>query len=129
MMNPKDPNSWDTLADHPVFLGGAFDPAWYQGDARKDLSRLRSLAIRILRELPLMTCELVVLDDCTMYVESKIEESTVASVYPAILDNYEPCYFVDLVGCTKEIRVTDLDEVMSILHTQFAKLEDEKGTF
>src|SRR5258708_7525780 len=114
-MNPRNPQTWDDLANHPVFEKGRFDPNWYDGDAQEDLLRLRNVTLKILDSLPTCSCELVVLDDCTMYVRLEEGGSTVASLYPAMTDDFKQCFFLDIEEYPTEIRVKTPIEIVDIL--------------
>src|SRR6266446_1441601 len=115
-MNPRIPQTWDDLATRPAFGNGRFDPKWYDGDVDADLFRLRQATITILDAFSGWTCELVVLDDCTMYVRFDDEQSTAFDVYPSVTDNDKPCFFLDFDGYpTDEIRVETPAELIRIL--------------
>jgi hypothetical protein len=114
-MNPRDPLTWNDLANHPVFEGGRFDPNWYDGNVKEDLFRLRNAIITILNSFPTWSCELVVLDDCTMYVNLQDGHSTVGSLYPAVTDDFNPCFFLDFEGNPTEIRARTAIELVGIL--------------
>ncbi len=115
-MNPRIPQTWDDLATHPAFGNGRFDPKWYDGDVDADLFRLRQATITILDAFSGWTCELVVLDDCTMYVRFDDEQSTAFDVYPSVTDDDKPCFFLDFDGYpTDEIRVETPAELIRIL--------------
>ena len=116
-MNPTDPTTWHNMSQHPFFKGGAFDPKWYDGDVKEDLEKMRLLSLKIIEAFPNVTCELVVLDDCTMYVTCDRYKSTVAGIYPARTDEGEPCYFIDK-PTGDELRVRTTKEVVDILRDE-----------
>ena len=116
-MNPTDPNTWHNISQHPAFGGGDFDPLWYDGDVEGDLEKLRIVALAIIAALPEYACELVVLDDCTMYVQIYRFRSKIAAIYPTITDEGERAFFVD-IAYRDEIRCKTIEEVVDILCEQ-----------
>nr|ADY57901.1 hypothetical protein Plabr_0272 [Rubinisphaera brasiliensis DSM 5305] len=102
-MNPEDPNTWHTIADHPTLKAGQFDPSWYDGDASSDLGMLRNAAIGFLSRYSESKCELCLLDDCTMFVSVESKNSFRCVVYPAKADDGTPEYFVDIEGNNEEL--------------------------
>jgi hypothetical protein len=127
-MNPRDPCTWDDLANHPAFEKGGFDPGWYDGDARRDLLRLREATSAILASFPTWSCQLVVLDDCTMYVELKDGPSVAGLLYPAVTDEFEPCFFLDVEGYAGEIRVKTAVELIRSLRLARGEKGETWGT-
>lgn len=77
-MDPSAPSTWRHYVDHPSIakFGLVHDwRDWYRDQTGKanpdpdaDLSALRRLAERLLREFPGTSVELIVLDDLTTYV-------------------------------------------------------------
>jgi adenylate kinase family enzyme len=114
-MDPENPQTWDNLATHPAFQTGTFDPNWYDGNVKEDLMRLRNATNAILDSFPRWAAELVVLDDCTMYVCLKDGDSTVASLYPSKMIDDKPCYFLDIERRTEEFRVATIEAVVALL--------------
>ena len=113
-MNPRDPLTWRELSSHPFFRG-RFDPAWYDGDPVGDLRMLREAASMLLAALPAYSCELVALDDATIYVRVSQGLSQVADICPSRTAEGKPCYFVDLVGCQDELTFESAAEVLGLL--------------
>ena len=92
-MNPCDPLTWQELSSHPSFRGG-FEPAWYDGDPVGDLRMLREVATMLVAAMPAYACELVALDDATIYVRVSQGLSHVADICPSTTTEGKPCYFV-----------------------------------
>lgn len=114
-MNPRDPHTWRDLAEHPRFAGRGFDPAWYDGDVRDDLRLLRDTAVAVMEELPNSSCELMVLDDATMYVRVSQSSKTIADLCPSRRDDGSPCIFIDFGPGADEVRVDTPEEVVELL--------------
>jgi hypothetical protein len=82
VVNPCDPLTWQELSGHPSFRGG-FDPAWYDGDPVADLRMLREVAIMLVTAVPAYSCELIALDDATIFVRLSQGSSQVADICPS----------------------------------------------
>ena len=107
-MNTQDPSTW-------LDISASFDANAYDGDMDADLALLRSGALHILNAFPSYSCELVVLDDLTMYVRITEAASTVAELCTSTADDGQPCYFIALLRPTNEIRVKTVEEVIEVL--------------
>ncbi len=116
-LSPNDPKTWRNIAEHPAFEEKPFDPSWYDGEIDVDIRMLESAAIAILSHFPNYSCELIVLDDCTVYFEVTHQQSIVASVYPSDTDDYRRCYFVDIAGVNDEMRFETIDLMIEMLRT------------
>jgi hypothetical protein len=73
------------------------------------------LALKVLDAFPSYSCELVFLDDCTMYVRVSDRNRPIADVYPIWSDDQALRLFVDLEGCVDEIRLATIDDLISVL--------------
>jgi hypothetical protein len=116
-MNTTDPNTWQDISQHPTFNGGDFDPHWYEGDVKEDLEKLRALALAIIAALPDYTCELVILDDCTMSLQVFQGRLRIAEIYPTTSDDGEAEYFLD-IGSRDELRCKTTKEILDVLCEQ-----------
>jgi hypothetical protein len=127
-MNPRDPHTWHHLAEHPRFASQRFDPTWYDGDVEADLRLLRDAAIVVTESFPRLLCELVVLDDATMYVRTSQSGKLIADLCPSRRDDGSPCIFIDFGAGSDEIRIDTPEEVVELLklriiqQTNFAPL-------
>lgn len=116
-MNPNRPETWQRLEDHPTLKGGAFDSAWYDGDAAADLGRLRKLAAAVLAEFPECRIELHVLDDLTMYVTIDWPERGVLEVTPCTDASGHDSYYVELPNDSDEHYPPDVAAAVSLFRS------------
>jgi hypothetical protein len=116
-MNPKDPKTWSYLGDHPIYGQCCFDSSWYDGDSDADLNLLREAALRISDSFPDSSCELIVLDDSTMFVRVLAGNSVIAEICPTETEDNYRGYFIDLLRPSNdnEIRVRTVEEVVQVL--------------
>lgn len=63
---------------------------------------------------PGCTCELFLLDDCTMYIDVRTAAGR-CQVYPSQTHDNRPCYFVDIVGDTRELRARTVEQLVSLI--------------
>lgn len=123
-MNPRDPQTWERVQDHPEALrllgGRTFDPAWYDGDAALDLARLRELTLRFQQAHPSSRIELHVLDDFTFYVSITVQEIGTADVYPTLdSKRWQPCFYIELPDDEREHYPKTVEQALALLQTAF----------
>lgn len=111
-MNITDPNTWDTIANHPDFIDKPFDPRWYDGDHEADLKLLRDLAVKLKQRFYQCETRLIVLDDCTTYIEVESANLPKFCVHPSRLDSGEGGLYLDIEGDSRELYLASIESVL-----------------
>lgn len=123
-MNTLDPRTWDDIRNHPSLERRHFDPAWYDGDAVKDLALLREAATAVSAVFPTFSVRLEVLDDLTTYFLIGEGDRLIAEVYPSKTEDGKSCYFTDFGPGSDETRVQSPSDLLDVLKHSLRVVDD-----
>lgn len=83
MMDSTNPETWNDIGEHPYVKTHRLAIDFYDRDHVADLASLRKITAKVLSSFTGVTCELVVLDDFTFYVDFRLPWLRPFRVYPS----------------------------------------------